>query len=279
MSRAPRLGRRTVKALLVTSFVAIAVLALALNTVLASGGGDEGPFGGQPMPTLYPDSALPVVSRLTAPAERRADAAARRWLAAHPVRDDVAFANYAVNAVGPPPGGAGQRRELAQLHRIDASRTAAGATTANWLELHGKKDVWKLYLKQYRDSVPNAAGDRAKTTFKAAYALAKTVVDAAKNKYARPSPYITDPSLHALNQSRFTKKFSYPSKHAVISFAEDSLLTRLEPHRGPEYDWMADEISYSRLYAGGHYPSDISAGVFLGRLIADYEAGSAPSPS
>ena len=273
MPRTPRLGRGAVKMLLAATFLAVALLALALNTVLASGGGDDGPFGGQAMPALYPDSALPVVSRLSAPAERRADAAAHRWLAAHPVRDDAAFANYAVNAVGPPPRSDAQRRELAQLHRIGASRTAAGSATANWLEVHGKKDVWKLYLKQYRDSVPSATGDQAKTTFKAAYALAKTVVDAAKNKYARPSPYITDPSLHALNQSRFTKKFSYPSKHAVISFAEAAYLTRLEPHRGPEYEWMADEISYSRLYAGGHYPSDIAAGVFLGRLIADYEAG------
>ena len=272
MPRTPRLGRGTVKMLLVATFLAIALLALALNTVLASGDGGDGPFGGQAMPALYPDSALPVVSRLTGPAEHRADAAAHKWLAAHPVRDDVAFANYAVNAVGPPPGSAAQRRELAQLHRIDSARTAAGAATANWLELHGKKDVWKLYLKQYRESVPNATGDQAKTRFKAAYALAKTVVDAAKTKYARPSPYITDPSLHALNQSRFTKKFSYPSKHAVISFAEASYLTRREPHRGSEYDWMADEIAYSRLYAGGHYPSDIAAGIFLGRLIADYEA-------
>ncbi|NUT54604.1 MAG: phosphatase PAP2 family protein [Thermoleophilia bacterium] len=273
MPRTPRLGRRAVKTLLVASFLAIALLALALNTVLAGGGDAGGPFDGRAMPTLYPDSVLPVVSRLTAPAERRADAAAHKWLASHPVRDDVAFANYAVGAVGRPPGGDAQQRELAQLHRIDSSRTAAGAATANWLELHGKKDVWKLFLKQYRESVPNAAGDQAKTTFKATYALAKTVVDAAKNKYARPSPYITDPSLHALTQSRFTKKYSYPSKHAVISFAEATYLTRLEPHRGSEYEWMADEISYSRLYAGGHYPSDISAGVFLGRMIADYEAG------
>jgi hypothetical protein len=41
--------------------------------------------------------------------------------------------------------------------------------------------------------------------------------------------------------------------------------------RAPEFDGMLDEILYSRLYAGGHYPSDLAVGVMLGRLIAGYE--------
>jgi hypothetical protein len=41
--------------------------------------------------------------------------------------------------------------------------------------------------------------------------------------------------------------------------------------RAPEFDRMLDEILYSRLYARGHYPSDLAVGVMLDRLIADYE--------
>ena len=271
MRRRPRLGSRAVKALLVATLAAVAGLTLALNTVLASNDTGGGPFGGEPMPTLYPDSALTVVSRIVPVAQRRADAAARAWIVRHPVRDDAAFANYAVAAVGAPPSGAAQKRELAELHRIDAGRTATDAAVSTWLELHGKKDVWKLYLKQYRQQVAPPTGDGAKAAFKRTYALAKTIEDAAKAKYARLSPYVVDPSLHAVNQTRFTKKYSYPSKHAVIAFAESALLSHLEPHRAGEFNWMAEEIAYSRLYAGGHYPSDVAAGVFLGRLIADYE--------
>lgn len=272
MPRPARLGARTVKALLAVTLVFVAGLAVALNTVLASGGGG-GPLNGGSIPTLYPDAALGVVGRLVPEAERRADGDARTWLATHPVRDDTGFANFAITHIGPPPSGAAQRRELAQLHSIDAGRTAAGAATSTWLETHGKKDVWKLYLKQYRQQVPHATGDRATTAFKATYGLAKAIENTAKAKFARPSPYITDPTLHAVNQSRFAKKFSYPSKHAVTSYAEATLLTHLEPHRGGEYRWMASEIAYSRLYAGGHYPSDVGAGIYLGRLIADYELG------
>ena len=34
---------------------------------------------------------------------------------------------------------------------------------------------------------------------------------------------------------------------------------------------MADEIANSRMYAGGHYLSALTAGAFIGTLIGDYE--------
>jgi membrane-associated phospholipid phosphatase len=274
MRRAPRLGRRALRALLVLALLAVGGLAAALNVLAADDGASTGPYGGQPMPALYPDRDLGPATSLVRPAEARADRAAQTWLAGHPVRDDAAFANYAIATVGRPPGASVQRKELAELHAIGAHRTAAGVTAAGWLELHGKKDVWKLYLKQYRQSVPSATGKAAKARFKAAYALAKTIAATAKAHFARVTPYQVDPTLRAVNQSKFTaKKYSYPSKHAVIGYAESTLLAHLEPHRAPEFDWMAGELAYSRLYAGGHYPSDISAGIYLGRLIADYELG------
>ena len=34
---------------------------------------------------------------------------------------------------------------------------------------------------------------------------------------------------------------------------------------------MADQVSYSRLVGGGHYPADLDAGAYLGTLIGRYE--------
>ena len=34
---------------------------------------------------------------------------------------------------------------------------------------------------------------------------------------------------------------------------------------------LLDEVDFSRLYAGGHYLSDLTAGAFLGTTIGDYE--------
>jgi hypothetical protein len=82
-------------------------------------------------------------------------------LARHPVRDDTGFEKYALSTVGAPPAAARQARELAQLHRLGAHRTAGGIAASAWLEQHGKTDMWKTYAKQYRQVVPVAPAARA----------------------------------------------------------------------------------------------------------------------
>lgn len=267
MPDSTRLGARTIRIAMASVLLVLGVAALALNLPASHA---SGPFGGQPVPTLFPDAPLAMVDTLVAPAQARARRDIGRYVRSHPARDDAAFSAFALGAVGPPPAAA-QATELRQLHRLAAARTPTGIIAANWLEVHAKKDVWKLYVKQYGQQVPKLQAARAKAAFKASYKLANALTASGKVRFARPSPYITDPTLHALNQQRFAKKFSYPSKHSVIAFAVVPLLTRLEPHRASEYRWMADEVSYSRTYAGGHYPSDIAAGAYLGTLISEYE--------
>jgi hypothetical protein len=270
MVKQTRLGQRTVRVLIGLAITAAVAAAIILN--LPAGGSDANPdLGGEPLPTLFPDAQIAVVDSIVAPAQARANRDIGRWLSSHPARDDRAFLNFALSSVGRPPRGGAQQREIAQLHSIDADRTATGIAAATWLEAHGKKDIWKLYRKQYQQLVPTATGDQAKQVFKATYSLANELAATGKTHFARPSPYIVDPSLHALNQSRFKKKFSYPAKHTLISFALAGVLAHYEPHRAAEYRWMAEEISFSRLYAGGHYPSDIAAGAYLGTLLERYE--------
>lgn len=263
-----RLGPTAIKRLIAAALVALGAAALLLNLPGAGKGG--GPLKGQPVPALFADHAIAIVPPITAAARARADRDIRAYLAAHPAPDDAAFTAFALSHVGPPPSARVQRAELRRLHAIDAGRTPAGITAATWLEAHGKKDIWKLYLKQYAQQVAKPQAKTAKAQFKHSLALANTLAADGKTRFARPSPYITDPALHALNQQRFAKKYSYPAKHGVISFALAPLLARLEPHRAGEFRWMTDEVGYSRLYAGGHYPSDLAAGAYLGTLISDY---------
>ena len=250
--------------------LAVGAGALALHLL---GGGSDAPFDGQPLPRLYARAQLAEVDAPVQAAVARAHRETAAWLAQHPLRDDAAFAAWAQGAMGPPPAGAAQARELALLHRLRARRTPGGVRAATWLEQHGKKQVWKLYGHQYRDFAAEAAGKRQKATLKAALKLAGALQATAKDHFARPSPYVTDPTVGALNQARFEgqKRLSYPSKHAVLGAAAVAVLRHYEPAREPEYRWMADEIDFSRLYAGGHYPSDVTAGAFLGTAIGDYE--------
>lgn len=277
------LSRTAVRGLMIGLLAVLGGLALALN--LPSGHAKAGAakgsatsaapkpglLKGQPLPVLFPDSRLPAMDTLVASEVRRARRDAKRYLASHPGRNDTALVGWALDAVGPPPGRAVQQRELRRLYTIAALHTAPGVKAATWLEVHGKHDVWKLFFKQYSQFAEPRVAKAQKLRFKDEYALAKMIAAVGKSRFARPSPYIADPSLHAINQGRTTRKFSYPSKHSVISYALLALLTRLEPHRAGEFTWMTDEISYSRLYGGGHYPSDIAAGAYLGTLIDQYE--------
>jgi membrane-associated phospholipid phosphatase len=265
-----------VSALAVKLGMGLALLAVgtgALVLQVADAGGKQQPFDGQPLPRLYSSAQLAQVDAPVQAAVARAHREAAAWLAAHPLRDDAAFAAWAQRAMGGPPGASGRRSELAALHRLAVGRSAAGVAAATWLEQHGKKQVWKLYGHQYRDFAPPARGRRQKTTLKDALGFGEQLQAAAKAHFARPSPYVTDPSVHALNQARFKgrTRLSYPSKHAVLSAAAVAVLRHYEPAREAEYRWMADEVDFSRLYAGGHYPSDLTAGAFLGTAVGDYE--------
>lgn len=253
--------------------VTVVVVAAVLAVVLTRGGGKANPFAHDPQPPLFAAAAVAPLQTELAAVERRADAVAARWLDTHPGASAADFSRFALTAMGPPPGPAVQQRELVYLHVLTRRRSAAGDRAARWLELHGKKDIWKLYLKQDAATLAKPERRRAKALFKAAYKLAKTLAGSAKNRFARRSPYKVDPSLGALNQKRFANKarYSYPSKHAVIAAAEARMLARLDPPRRAEFERMAAEVDYSRLYGGGHYPSDIVRGALLGRLIADYE--------
>ena len=280
MASPTRLGRNHVRVLIAALLVALGTAAFVLNVANGEGEGGD-PLSSGMLSRLYPGHDLSVVDGPVEAAARRADADADQFLATHPVRDDRAFLQFAVSHVGPPPSAPATRRELAKLHQIGNHRTTSGAAAARWLEAQGKKAIWKLYLKQYKQQATPASAASAKTTLKRTLTLAKQLVTVAKSRYHRVTPYQVDPTLHALNQTRFStaRKFSYPSKHSVIAAAAQDVLARYEPRRAGEFRWMADEIDFSRLYGGGHYLSDITAGAYLGTLLARYELSSATSAS
>jgi hypothetical protein len=89
----------------------------------------------------------------------------------------------------------------------------------------------------------------------------------AKYIYRRPRPGVDNPQLATLGSN--THSPAYPSEHAVIAGAASAILAYLFPDAAKLFDRLAEESGKSRLLAGVHYPSDVTAGFALGRAVAN----------
>lgn len=227
-----------------------------------------------PPPALFTDADIAAIGKQAAAQRAKADALFAQWKKAHgTARDDKAFAAWAARQVPAPPTAKERTAELRQDQQLAKARTAAGKKAATWLELNGKKDIWKLYLHDQRELLPKTQDTADKAQLKAALKLAKTVSDQVAARDKQPAPFVLDPSLRPEKHIKPGAKgpYSYPSRHATRSAAAVTFLSALSPHRAEDYRWMQAEVLYSRLYMAGHVSSDLTAGTLLGDLIGDYE--------
>ena len=85
-----------------------------------------------------------------------------------------------------------------------------------------------------------------------------------KESLRRERPASDDPALKPLVGVPSSK--SFPSSHAAMSFAAATILTYIEPSLAPLFYGLALVMSWSRVYVGVHYPSDVLAGTAVGLL-------------
>lgn len=84
-----------------------------------------------------------------------------------------------------------------------------------------------------------------------------------KNLVARPRPYTQIPGLTPLIPPQ--KDWSFPSGHTTASFACAGIYWRMLPKKyGIAALVLAFLITFSRLYVGVHYPTDVLAGLIIG---------------
>ena len=70
---------------------------------------------------------------------------------------------------------------------------------------------------------------------------------------------------------------SYPSEHAATAQAAASVLAYFLPAEAASFQSMAEEAGWSRVLAGLQYPSDYTAGLDLGRKVAEQVIAKAKS--
>ena len=239
------------------------------------------PPGFAPLPAAFAPNALQtgVIHDVAAQAAAgRADMAT--FLAAHPGATDETVLGFA-DGIKLPPDAAGQTAELAFLHKVQATRTPAENITARFYSDYGRRDIWQRIVDQWATTVPAADAANGQALLTRAVTLNAQANATLKDRFARPHPYRIDPTLDPITGTGGTENlggqkagkkpsYSYPSSHTSDAFVGAAVAAHLMPGRAAEFTQLAEQVAYSRVYAGVHYLSDVTAAAWLGSAIAGY---------
>jgi acid phosphatase (class A) len=132
--------------------------------------------------------------------------------------------------------------DLAFPHVVSAFSCATGTPIS-------EKDTPRLYRLMQR-SFMDAAG----------------VTFAAKDKYARPRPFMVNkqPTCSPAEEARMTKSGSYPSGHSSLGWAWALILSEVAPDRANAILTRGRAYAQGRTVCNVHWQSDILEGMMVG---------------
>lgn len=85
-----------------------------------------------------------------------------------------------------------------------------------------------------------------------------------KPLFNRKRPYEVMPGARLLIPAPPSTSTSFPSTHALTAFTYATALSRIYPGWSAVFYVLAGTVSFSRVYAGVHFPGDVLAGSLLG---------------
>lgn len=167
-----------------------------------------------------------------------------------------------------PPDAAATRAELQEVQAMVAARDEAAMQQIAYWDAGSPSYRWiELAFAQNRAApAPGPRVIRMMSLLNVAVYDATVAAWDAKYTYGRPRPGALAPSLAVAAQH--TNSPSYPSEHAVAAGAASTILAYLYPDAAQSFLDKAEEAANSRVLAGAHFPSDVAAGLELGRQVA-----------
>ena len=165
----------------------------------------------------------------------------------------------------PPPDAAATRAELAELQGMMASAAdAAALAQVTYWNAGSPSYRWiEEMVSKYRTGPPSPRVTRSFALLNVAIYDAIIATWDAKYAYNRPHPNGIATLIAAPNSP------SYPSEHAAAAGAASTILAYLFPDDAALFAAKAEEAAQSRVLAGVNYPSDVEAGLALGRAVGE----------
>ncbi len=171
--------------------------------------------------------------------------------------------------VAPPPTGDESAADLEWVRNAVAESSpdllnnirywTAGAPSYRWIDIINSRALAALPLGAY----PH----RLYTYVALAMHDATIAAWDSKYEYNRPRPGDADPTL--ITRAPTPKSPSYPSEHAATAAAAAAVLAYFLPAEADAFAKAAEDAGKAQLYAGLNYPSDYTAGMELGRKVAE----------
>lgn len=168
----------------------------------------------------------------------------------------------------PPPDRAATQTEIQQLQGLAGQRDAAALDQIRFWDTGGPSYRWnELAMNEALKNNLNAnLGSRAMALVHVAAYDAIVAAWDAKYTYRRPRPSEFDAGLGTVLAN--PRSPSYPSDNAAVAGAASAVLAYLFPDDANMLADKSAEATRSCLLAGVEYPSDVQAGLELGRAVA-----------
>jgi acid phosphatase (class A) len=214
----------------------------------------------------------PTQQRLTVPpllagqlqsavAAGRQDAA--EWASAHPTGSIDRFRRDSIARIPSPPAAAS---ELDVVRDAAATRTEAGSERAEALARRAGWETWEAVVAQIGESQGVEQGRRAQQLLEWSARRTDRITNDAKVSFDRRRPYEVDPAIGTVVEPPHGNA-GYPSGHASGAWAAALALSAVAPERASEFEQLAAEVAYSRIYGGVHFPSDVIEGARVAAAV------------
>jgi membrane-associated phospholipid phosphatase len=167
-----------------------------------------------------------------------------------------------------PPNRGVTAAELRQLHALVSQRDPSSLAQIAFWDTGAPAYRWNEMTVEaaLKNNLSSPVAMRALALVHAAIYDSMVTAWAAKYTYRRPRPSAADASLNTVLPR--PQSPSYPAEHAVAAGAASAVLGYLFPSDARLFAEKAEEAAKSRLIAGVQYPSDVAAGLELGRTVA-----------